>query len=67
MNILKNKFLSFITYSASAIGGIVTINYKEPWYSLLVKLSYNPSDWIFGPVWTYALFIYDNCYLEDLV
>jgi benzodiazapine receptor len=54
---LKNKILSFIlftlaTYSASAIGGFVTITFKEPWYSLLIKPSFNPPDWIFAPVWT---------------
>ena len=54
---LKNKFLSFIlffviTFSASFIGSLVSINLKEPWYSQLIKSNYNPPDWIFAPVWT---------------
>jgi len=55
--VLKNKFISFlllslVTFSASFIGGFATISFKEPWFLLLIKTSFNPPDWIFDPVWT---------------
>ena len=59
---LKNKFVSLFlflvsTFSASFIGGIITLNYKEPWYSSLNKPIFNPPDWIFAPIWTILYFL----------
>ena len=59
---IKNKFLTFIlfffiTYSASFVGRLVSINSKETWYSQLVKSNYNPPDWIFAPVWITLYFM----------
>ena len=53
----NNKYLSLITivlitFSASAIGGVVTSNYKEPWYSQIIQPSFSPPSSVFGPVWT---------------
>ena len=53
----NNKYLSFIiivliTFSASAIGGVVTSIYKEPWYSQIIQPSFSPPASVFGPVWT---------------
>mgnify|MGYP007000218692 len=43
---LKNKIVTFIlfliiTFSASLIGGLATVTFKEPWYSLLNKPVFN--------------------------
>jgi benzodiazapine receptor len=53
----KNKYFSLllillITFTASVIGGVITANFKEPWYSEIILPSFNPPSWVFAPVWT---------------
>lgn len=36
-----------------ALGGWVTAASVKDWYPTLRKPSFNPPDWLFGPVWTF--------------
>jgi tryptophan-rich sensory protein len=41
-----------IPFLASAIGGLFTARSVSTWYVTLIKPSFNPPSWVFGPVWT---------------
>lgn len=38
--------------AVSVIGGLTTAANVDSWYRTLAKPSFNPPDWLFGPVWT---------------
>lgn len=53
----KNKIVSLlgffaICFAIAALGGFATQASLDPWYRNLVKASWNPPAWVFGPVWT---------------
>ncbi|TBN56327.1 tryptophan-rich sensory protein [Glaciihabitans arcticus] len=41
-----------ISFGVAAFGSLSTIENVDGWYSTAEKASWNPPNWIFGPVWT---------------
>lgn len=53
----KNPWIGLIVllvvcFAAAGIGGAVTTPKIDNWYATLIKPSWNPPNWIFGPVWS---------------
>ena len=45
-----------ICFAAAGLGSVATTPNIPTWYATLAKPTWNPPNWLFGPVWT-ALYI----------
>jgi tryptophan-rich sensory protein len=61
-NGVKGNFWLLITaiaicQGAGILGSLVTFPVISGWYQMLVKPSFSPPNWLFGPVWTLLYFM----------
>lgn len=55
--IIKFLFAIVLCEGAGIIGSVFTTPAIGSWYATLAKPSFNPPNWIFGPVWTGLFFL----------
>ncbi len=56
-NILKLIVSIILPLGLGSIAGIFTSGAIPSWYEMLNKPSFNPPNWVFGPVWTTLYFL----------
>ena len=63
-NSIKLVTAVILTVGLGAVGGLVTAPEIPLWYAGLNKPSFNPPNWLFGPVWTTLYLLMGvSCYL----
>lgn len=63
-NYLKLIISLALPQLAGGLGAFFTVSSIESWYGTLVKPSWNPPSWLFGPVWTLLYVLMGiSCYL----
>lgn len=55
-SLLKLAVAVAVPLGVAALSGVATARSVRTWYPSLAKPTFNPPDWIFGPVWT-ALYV----------
>lgn len=57
MKIVQFLAAQLIAFTGSIIGNIFTLNSVNTWYQGIDKPSFNPPDYVFGPVWSVLYFL----------
>ena len=56
-NIITLIICLAIPQIAGGIGALATTPNIDSWYASIIKPSFNPPNWIFGPVWTFLFLL----------
>lgn len=65
-NIIKLIVAISLPLAVGAIAGMFTASSVQEWYSSLKRPTFNPPNWVFGPVWTTLYYINGHFFLPGL-